>query len=149
MKYNKFKLLQYNEKMPTVLTSDRYNGIGIVVYTNGIERHVYNMNGERLGLLSNYKGIDFLKLSSTGNWFVYAGVYITKRMRFTTTLLNESDKFIVVDVLVFDGECVINMPVNVRTELYLPKIKYSLVDGTVEIYNHISGTLLKGIFKTL
>ena len=145
MKYNEFKPLNYPEGVKSVLTAGRYEGTPIIVYTNGNEQHVYNMEGERLALLSSYKGIDFLKLSSSGNWFAYAGVYL-KSKKMGKIILNEAVKFVITDVLVYDGECLINVPDNIRVETYLSKMPYHSVTGKAEIYNFVSATNIKDVF---
>lgn len=147
MKYEKFKPLPYNGIPSTALTNDPYFGMGIVVYTNGTEQHVYNMIGERLALLSNYKGIDFLKLSYTGNWFAYAGVFINKK-RYRNVILNDSPKFIILDVLVFDGDNLSSVQPSTRISIHLYKIPKSLTYGKAEIYNHLFSTKWNGIFTT-
>lgn len=145
MKYNEFKPLDFPDGVKSVLTAGRYEGTAIIVYTNGIEQHVYNMEGERLALLSAYKGIDFLKLSSSGNWFAYAGVYL-KTKKTGKLVLNDIAKFVITDVLVYDGECLLNVPGQVRVETFLSKMPYHPAAGKAEIYNFVSGTKINGVF---
>jgi len=145
MIYNEFKPLNFPDGVKSVLTAERYQGTPVIVYTNGIEQHVYNMEGERLALLSSFKGIDFLKLSSSGKWFAYAGVYLKTR-NLGKIVLNEAVKFVITDVLVYDGECVINMPGEIRVQTYLSKMQYHPAAGKAEIYNFVSGTPISGVF---
>lgn len=143
MKYNAFKPLNYPDGVKSVLTGARYEGTPIIVYTNGTEQHVYNMEGERLALLSAYKGIDFLKLSGSGNWFVYAGVYLKPKKQ-GNTVLNDAEKFVITDILVHDGEFVLDMPK--RVEMFLSIMPPIPSSSKVEIYTFVSGTNINGIF---
>jgi len=147
MKYTAFKPLNYPDGVKSMLTLGRYEGTPIIVYTNGIEQHIYNMEGERLALLSAYKGIDFLKLSFSRTWYVFAGVYL-KPKKLGNIILNESPKFVITDVLVWDNECLINVPVTVRLQTYLPKVKHypTTTAGNAEIYNIVSATNIRDIF---
>lgn len=145
MIYNEFKPLNFPDGVKSALTAGRYEGTPVIVYTNGTEQHVYNMEGERLALLSSFKGIDFLKLSSSGRWFAYAGVYL-KTKKLGRIILNEAVKFVITDVLVYDGECVINMPGEIRVQTYLSKMEYQPAAGKAEIYNFVSGIKINGVF---
>ena len=148
MKYNEFKPLTYNFLPANHLTIEPYNGIAIIVYTNGTDQHVYNLNGERLALLSNFKQIDFLSLSTTDTWYAYAGVFINKK-KLGNIVYNDHPKFIILDVLVWDGECVINVPMKQREAIYLDRIMGLPYPNTGKewIYNMILQTPFKGIFK--
>jgi len=143
MKYTAFKPLNYPDGVKSVLTGVRYEGTPIIVYTNGTEQHVYNMEGERLALLSSYKGIDFVKLSASGNWFAYAGVYL-KPKKLGAIVLNDAAKFVITDILVHDGECLLDMPDRITT--HLSKLPYHPAAGKAEIYNFVSGTNINGVF---
>jgi len=144
MKYNAFKPLSYPDGVKSVLTGARYEGTPIIVYTNGTEQHVYNMEGERLALLSSYKGIDFVKLSASGNWFVYAGVYL-KPKKLGAIVLNDAAKFVITDILVYNGECLLNKSSEERQKLIIV-LPYHPVAGKAEIYNFVSGTNINGVF---
>jgi len=146
MKYTAFKPLNYPDGVKSVLTGDRYEGTPIIVYTNGTEQHVYNMEGERLALLSAYKGIDFLKLSASGNWFVYAGVYL-KPKKLGAIVLNDAAKFVITDVLVWDGEELLSISIKERQDIYLWKVPQILSPCPAEIYKHIFATGFNGVFK--
>jgi len=127
----------------------KYNGSAAVVFTNGEECLVYNRHRELLGLLSNYKEIEFRKLALTKNWYVYAGEYLNKS-KYGETGVKEKNKFVIWDVLVYDGQYLIGSTLSERLDLLesiFPCNRAIVTDKAMEVYDHICCTNLNGIYK--
>lgn len=160
MNYNSFKYLfppRPEFKIPSAdlskfdtgqyICQPKYNGSCCLVFTNGKELHIYNRHKE---LLSNWsKDIDFISLAKSKNWFVYAGEYLNKGKEGEAGT-KEKNKYVIWDVLVWDGIYLIGTPLLDRLKL-LEKIypcKRAIVRGNeIEIYDHLCCTEFKGIYK--
>ena len=127
----------------------KYDGSCCVVFTNGTELEVYNRHKERLSLLSNYKDIDFRGLAQTSNWFVYAGEYLNKS-KYGETGVKENNKFVIWDVLVWDGKYLVGSTLTERLDLLesiFPCKRAIVTDKAMEVYDHLCCTTLNGIYK--
>lgn len=133
------------------LAQPKYNGSCGIVATNGKETEVWNRHKEKWPLLSNYKDIDFKGLQVTGNgkWFVYAGEYLNKG-KLGETGVKERNKFIIWDVLVWDGKYLVGETLESRLKLLeatFPCQRSVVTDQGIEMYEHICMTGLQGIYK--
>ncbi len=132
------------------LAQPKYNGTCVPIFTNGDELHVFNRHKERLALLNNYKGIEFRKLAITQNWYVYVGEYLNKG-KYGETGVKERDKFIIWDVLVWDGNYLIGSTLTERLDLLesIFPCKRAVVgtDTGLEVYDHLCCTQFNGIYK--
>ena len=130
------------------LAQPKYNGTCCVVFTNGIDTLVYNRKKQPLSKYS--ADIDFKGLAMTEKWSVYVGEYLNKAKKGETGII-ERDKFIIWDILVHEGEYLINEPLNARLdllEILYPSIRGKVdANGIMEIYTHICLTNLNGIYK--
>ena len=130
------------------IASPKYNGTAIVVATNGKECHVYNRHKEKMQLLSTFDEIDFRGLSS-GKWMVYCGEYLNKG-KLGETGVKERYKFIIWDILVYENNYLVGSTTQERLDL-LESIYPSQrmrVGETLEMYQHLCCTPLKGIYKS-
>lgn len=160
MKYDKFKYLfppRPEYKVPSsdlhkfdteqYIAQPKYNGSCCVVFTNGQELHIYNRHKQPLTNWS--QGIDFIKLAKSKNWFVYAGEYLNKG-KDGEHGLKEKDKFVIWDVLVWDGKYLAGETLLNRLKLLeqIYPCKRAIVRGnSVEIYDHLCCTEYNGIYK--
>jgi ATP-dependent DNA ligase len=160
MQYNSFKYLfppRPEVKIPPYkldsfdtgqyIAQVKYNGSAAVVFTNGKETHIFNRHREQLSNVS--KAIEFSKLARTDNWFVYAGEYLNKG-KLGETGIKEKDKFVIWDVLVWDGEYLTGHSLLKRLELLeqiYPCQRARVQGKRVEIYEHLCCTEFTGIYK--
>jgi len=125
----------------------KYNGTCVVVFTNGVDLHIYNRHKQTFP--ANTKHIDFLSLAKTKNWYVYAGEYLNKG-KLGESGIKEKDLFIIWDCLVWDGERLVGKTLEYRLNLLeqIYPCKRAVVgsDG-IEMYNHLCCTEFKGIYK--
>ena len=127
----------------------KYDGSACVTFTNGKELQLYNRHKEELNLLSDYKEIDFMGLAKTSNWFVYAGEYLNKS-KLGETGINENNRFVIWDVLVWDGRYLVGSTLMERLHLLeniYPCQRSVVKDTGIEIYDHLCCTELKNIYK--
>lgn len=159
MKYNQFKYLYpprpEQKTAPQFLSAYdtgeyvaqcKYNGSACMVFTNGEELHVYNRHKEPLSKYS--PAIDFKGLSHTGNWFVFCGEYLNKS-KIGETGIKEADKYIIWDVLVWDGVYLIGSTLEYRLSLIsarFPCQSRVSAAGDIEMYNYLCCTDLNGIY---
>lgn len=125
----------------------KYNGSACMVFTNGKELHIYNRHKELLSAWS--RSIDFINLAKTKNWFVYAGEYLNKS-KAGETGMKEKDKFVIWDVLVWDGEYLIGETLLSRLlllEQIYPCNRAMVKGNELEIYDHLCCTEFSGIYK--
>lgn len=165
MKYESFKKNGYifpprpEHKFPAVdlgkydtgeyLAQPKYNGSAAVVFTNGDECLVYNRHRELLALLSNFKEIEFRKLAQSSNWYVYAGEYLNKG-KYGETGVKEKNKFVIWDVLVWDGNYLVGSTFEERLDLLeniMPCQRITVSDKGMEAYDHLCCTQYHGIYK--
>lgn len=131
------------------LGQPKYNGMAIAVFTNGTELEVYNRYKERMALLSANSKIEFRKLALTSNWYVYVGEFLNKG-KYGETGVKESNKFIIWDVLVYDGQYLIGSTLSERLDLLesiFPCNRARVTDKAMEVYDHLCCTNLNGIYK--
>lgn len=161
MKYQNFKYLypprpEYKTKPDELdkydnsceyIAQPKYNGSCAMVFTNGKELHIYNRHKEPLSKWSNK--IEFLKLAKTDNWYVYAGEYLNKS-KAGEHGIKENDKFIIFDVIVWDGIYLIGKTLQERFEILeqiYPCKRAVISSEGIEIYDHLCCTEFKGIYK--
>lgn len=160
MQYGQFKYLY--PPRPEVKTSEadlnrydngeyiaqpKYNGSCCVVFTNGQEVHVYNRHKKELAKYS--PTIEFRKLARTSDWYVYVGEYLNKG-KLGEHNEKEADKFIIWDILVWEGKYLIGQTLTDRLEL-LEKIhpcrRLVVHPDKLEMYEYLCCTEFKGIYK--
>lgn len=126
----------------------KFNGSCTMVFTNGTELKVFNRHREPLSRFS--PDIEFKKLSTTGKWFVYAGEYLNKG-KLGENGQKEQDKFVIWDVLVYDGNYLVGTTLEMRlsmlNSIYPCEQARVSATGQLEIYAHLCGTNLRGIYK--
>jgi ATP-dependent DNA ligase len=125
----------------------KYNGSCCLVFTNGIETHVYNRHREELKRYSNE--IQFSKLALSDKWYVYAGEYLNKS-KVGEYGNNENDKYIIWDVLVWNGEHLAGTSLLTRLTLLeneFPCNRAIISNNGLEMYKHLCCTEFKGIYK--
>lgn len=160
MLYNKFMYLypprpEHKTTSDTLDTYDngeyiampKYNGSACMVFTNGIDLHVYNRHKQKLTNCSQH--IDFKGLGPTKKWFCYAGEYLNKG-KYGETDVKEKDKFVIWDILVWDGVYLIGETLTKRLELLetIHPCHRSVVTAEgLEQYKHLCCTRLNGIYK--
>lgn len=128
------------------LLQPNYEGQHCVVFTNGFELMVYDHRGKILKDVSN--SIDFRKLSPTRNWFVYFGLYCSKYKN--VTLKFEQDRFIITDVVVWDGEYLVGSTLLERLALLDHAYKFHATmigDLFAENFKYLYCTEIIGIFR--
>lgn len=161
MKYNNFKYLYPPRPEYKTTPEDlskyenegyyampKYNGSACIVFTNGIDLHVYNRHKEVLSTYS--KDIEFRKLAKTSNWFVYAGEYLNKG-KLGESGIKEKGKFVIWDLLVWDGIYLVGQTLEHRLNLLeqIYPCKRAIVNSStgIEIYEHLCCTEFTGIYK--
>lgn len=160
MKYNEFKYLyppRPEVKTPSkslskydngeYIAQPKYNGSCCIVFTNGRELKVFNRHNQLLSNVSDK--IDFRNLSKTGNWFVYSGEYLNKG-KLGENGVKEKDKFVIWDILVWNGEYLIGKSLLDRLTLLeqiYPCNRAIVTSNNVEIYDHLCCTEFSGIYK--
>lgn len=133
----------------TYYASPKYNGMALLVFTNGEELHLYNRHKEYMALLTKNSECDFRGLAQTKNWYVYAGEYLNKG-KYGETGVKEKNKFIIWDQLVFDGNYLIGSTLSERLDLLesiFPCQRAVVTDKAMEVYDHLCCTDLHGIYK--
>jgi ATP-dependent DNA ligase len=125
----------------------KYNGTCCIVFTDGEDAYIYNRHKQEL---SNYsKDIDFKGLAQSDNWYVFTGEYLNKgKMGENGT--KEKDKFIIWDILVWDGMYLIGDTLVSRLELLenaFPCQRGRVDNEGLELYTHLCLTNVKGIYK--
>lgn len=160
MKYNKFNYLYPPRpefklpasELPTYnngeyIAQPKYNGSACMVFTNRTELHVYNRHKQPLSYYS--PAIHFKELAKTDKWFVYCGEYLNKS-KLGETGEKERDKFVIWDVLVWDGEYLIGETLSSRLqllEMIYPCQRAVATAERFEIYDHLCCTEHTGIYK--
>lgn len=133
----------------TYFGQPKYNGMALIVFTNGEELHIYNRHKENMPLVAKNSQAEFRKLAQTKNWYVYAGEYLNKG-KYGETGIKEKDKFIIWDVLVWDGKYLVGSTLTERLDLLesvFPCKRAVVTDKAMEVYDHLCCTELAGIYK--
>jgi len=161
MKYDKFQYLyppRPEFKIPPAeldkydtgdyIAQPKYNGSCCLIFTNGSDLHIYNRHKELLSKPS--PDIDFRSLSLTKNkWFVYSGEYLNKG-KIGESGEKEKDKFVIWDVLVWDGVYQVGESLAARIKLLefiYPCQRARIKDNQLEIYKHLCCTEYNGVYK--
>ena len=99
------------------LLSPNYEGDPCVVFTNGFELMVYDHRGKIFKNVND--GINLRKLARSRNWYVYSGQYCSKPRILDTAggQIFQADRFIITDVLVWDGEYLLGSTLLERMSL--------------------------------
>lgn len=125
----------------------KYNGTCCIVFTNGEDTHIYNRHKNPLSSYS--KDIQFDKLAKSKDWYVYTGEYLNKG-KLGENGEKEKDKFIIWDVLVWEGKYLIGEVLLDRIALLehiYPCNRAVLKPEGLEIYEHLCCTEFEGIYK--
>lgn len=162
MLYNKFQYLypprpevktnpesidMYDNK--EYIAQPKYNGSCCIVFTNGIDLHVFNRHKMQLVNLDS-RNVDFKQLAKSRSWYVYAGEYLNKG-KIGETGEKEKDKYVIWDCLVWDGEYLIGATLEERLSLLeniYPCQRAKVSNSGLEIYDHLCCTEFKGIYKS-
>lgn len=131
------------------IATPKYNGMALNVFTNGEELHLYNRHKENMPLLVKNSQVEFRKLAQTKNWYVFAGEYLNKG-KYGETGVKEKDKFIIWDVLVYDGNYLVGSTFSERLDLLesiFPCRRAVVTDKAVEVYDHLCCTDLHNVYK--
>lgn len=163
LKYDKFKFVfppRCEYKCPagdlakydngTYFGQPKYNGMALLVFTNGEELHLYNRHKEYMALLTKNSECDFRGLAKSKNWYVYAGEYLNKG-KYGETGIKEKNKFVIWDVLVWDGQYLVGSTLTERLDLLenIYPCQRAVVGQTgMEVYDHLCCTELNGIYKS-
>lgn len=134
----------------TYLLQPNYFGVPCVVFTNGFELMVYDHWGRVLRNVSD--AIDFRRLAKSKNWYVYSGTYNDKPEKTQTAggLIFETDRFIITDVLVWDGEYLIGTTLEERLSILDTVFQFhpkAITDCYIEAFKFMYCTMHKGIFR--
>lgn len=159
MQYNSFKYIY--PQLPKKSTSGKhldnfdngeyvlqpnYEGEVCTVFTNGFELMVYDHRGKILKNVSNT--IDFRRMALSKNWFVYTGLYCNKYRN--VEMAFEQDRFIITDVLVWDGEYLVGTTLLERLSLLDHAFKFNVTmisDCFVETFKFLYCTEIIGVFR--
>lgn len=160
MKYDQFKYLypprpEYKTPPQTLekyddgqyIAQPKYNGSACLVFTNGDELHIYNRHKKPLAKFSPF--IQFRSLAKSKSWYVYAGEYLNKGKKGEMGYV-ERDKFVIWDLLVWDGEYLVGETMESRLkqlESIYPCQRAVVTDKQLEIYEHLCCTEHDGIYK--
>lgn len=124
----------------------KYNGSCCIIFTNGTECYVYNRHKKPLAVS---KEIEFKKLAQSEQWYVYAGEYLNKG-KAGERGEKERDKFIIWDVIVWEGQYLIGKTIEERLillEKIYPCRRLVVHPDKLEMYKHLCCTEYKGIYK--
>lgn len=124
----------------------KYNGTCCIVFTNGDELRVYNRHKREM---KYSHAINFRKLAKSPSWYVYAGEYLNKG-KAGETGKKERDKFVIWDVLVWDGNYLTGTSLHERLDLLeniYPCSRAMIRGKEMEIYEHLCCTEIDGIYK--
>mgnify|MGYP003402582734 FL=1 len=159
MKYSKFMYLfpprPEVKTKPTELSrydngeyiaQPKYNGSCCIVFTNGVEVKVFNRHKELLSNVSSL--IDFKRLAKSKEWFAYAGEYLNKG-KLGENGEKEVGKFVIWDLLVWNGEYLIGSTLKQRLDLLeqIYPCNRSVVSHKLEMYEHLCCTEILNIYK--
>lgn len=107
------------------LGQPKLNGSNLTVFTNGIEVYLYNRHGQPISNVK-MKNNEFLSLHKGKGWIVLNGEYMNKsKNNSENELFNQ--KFIIFDILVYDGVQTIGMTFEERFKLLdrlYPSVNY-------------------------
>lgn len=128
------------------IAQPKYNGSCAVVFTNGIETHVYNRHKEKL---TNVR-IDLSKLHTGNGWCVLTGEYLNKNKK-DENGQDFNHHFIIWDMLVFDNHYMIGYTTETRLlmleEIFPAKRMYVRDNGELTGYEHILTTAIPNIYR--
>lgn len=127
-----------------------YEGLPCVVFTNGFELMVYDQRGKIFKNISN--SIDFRKLARSRNWYVYAGTYCSKPRMLDTAggQIFQADRFIITDILVWDGEYLLGSTLVERMALLNQAFSFHatlIADCYMECFKYLYCTEITGIMR--
>lgn len=135
----------------TYFGQPKYNGMALLVFTNGEELHIYNRHKEYMALLTKNSECDFRGLALTKKWYVYAGEYLNKG-KYGETGVKEKNKFVMWETLVWDGEYLVGSTLTERLDLLenIYPCQRAIVGQQqgLEVYDHLCCTELNGVYKT-
>lgn len=160
MKYNEYKYLyppRPEVKIPAndlykfdngeYIAQPKYNGSCYLVFTNGDEVHVCNRHKEEVMVRNPY--IDWRRLARSNDWYVFSGEYLNKG-KYGENNKKEVDKFVIWDVLVWQNTYLTGTTTLERISLletHFPCHRAVVKGDTLEMYQHLCNTDIKGIYK--
>lgn len=132
------------------LLSPNYEGRPCIVFTNGFELMVYDHRGRVLKNVND--AIDFRRLAKSKDWYVYSGIYNNKPDKTQTAggLIFETDRFIITDVLVWDGEYLLGTTLEERMGILDSVFQFhatTISDCYIEAFKFMYCTSAKGVFR--
>lgn len=133
----------------TYYAQPKYNGMALIAFTNGTELFLYNRHKENMPLLTKNSEVDFRGLAQSKNWFVYTGEYLNKS-KYGETGIKEKDKFVIWDILVWDGNYLVGSTYTERLDLLesIYPCQRAIVTGSaIEMYDHLCCTNLNRVYK--
>lgn len=132
------------------LLSPNYEGRPCIVFTNGFELMLYDQRGRVFRDVN--ADINFRRLAKSGNWYVYSGMYCDKPRELKTAggTIFQQDRFIITDVLVWDGEYLIGTTLEERLSILDTVFQFhpkAITDCYIEAFKFMYCTMHKGIFR--
>ena len=130
------------------IVQPKYNGTCCIVFANGDYTYVYNRHKQEMSKVSN--DISFSELAKSKEWFVYTGEYLNKG-KLGENNVKEKDKFIIWDILVWDGDYLIGETLSNRLQLLednFPCKRGMINKDGLELYTHLCTTNINGIYKS-
>jgi len=140
------------------LWQPKLNGDSLLIFTNGIETHVYNRHKKNfkkeIKLESSFhklhrETITDEKGSATNKWMVLVGEYMIKSKRNEQDLV-WNNKFVIFDILVFDGFQLLGWTFRQRMELLdrlYGKDDMVLTPDGVETLKFLYTTPIEDVFR--
>jgi hypothetical protein len=123
------------------LAQPKYNGSCCVVFMNETELHVMNRHKQKMTLV-HFDKIDFRSAYKGSGWMVLTGELLNKN-QIGETGESFNQKLIIWDILVYNGQYLIDTTIETRLEL-LTKL-YPEMGGSH--FKHLIPIGLKGIYR--
>lgn len=160
MKYDSFRYIYPPRPVQTIqwtelpkydngqfIAQPKYNGSCCVLFLNEDSMRVMNRHN---GLISsNYNEIDLRGLYSGKGWMVICGEFLNKNKKGEDN--NPFNlKFIIWDILVYDGNYMIGSTISERLTLLenlFPTTSSIVVGSAIKSFNHLNVTRYTNVFK--
>ena len=129
------------------IAQPKYNGTCCVAFIS--KDSIKIMNRHKGLITSDYSNIDFKGLHSGKGWMVLCGEFLNKNKK-GEHKESFNLKFIIWDILVYNGEYLINTTLEYRLGLLdklFPCSKSVVTDKGMVKYNHICVTRYKNVYK--
>lgn len=112
------------DKMHLFLGQPKLNGSSMQVYTNGVELNI--MNRHKKPLLCKIDKEELKKLHKGNGWMVLCGEYMNKSQKDECGKV-WNDKFVIFDILVYEGNHLLNSTFHERYLLLEKLYEYNVV----------------------